>query len=31
VSIFLDPWREKFYGKYWAKYLKMDVGGDAKL
>jgi hypothetical protein len=30
VSVFLDPWTGKFYGKYGAPYLEMDVGGDAK-
>jgi hypothetical protein len=30
VSIFFDPVRGKFYGKYLAWYLKMDVGGGPK-
>jgi hypothetical protein len=30
VRFFLDPLREKFYRKYLARHLKMDVGGGAK-
>jgi hypothetical protein len=30
VSIILGPLRGKFYGKYLARYLKIDVGGGAK-
>jgi hypothetical protein len=31
VRIFFDPWIGKFYGKYLAQYMKMDVGGGAKF
>jgi hypothetical protein len=30
VRIFLVPSTGKFYGKYLAQYLKVDVGGGAK-
>jgi hypothetical protein len=29
VRSFLDPLRVKFYGKYFAHYLKIDVGRGA--
>jgi hypothetical protein len=30
ARIFLGPLKGKFYGKYLAWYLKVDVGGGAK-
>jgi len=31
VRIFFDPWIGKLYGKYLARYVKMDVGGGTKF